>query len=199
MKAKTITKLGLALGLAAFAAAPVFAQIKEQPVMPPMVSSQTNHLTATVAAIDYPNRKVTLKGPDGNSVQVTIGDDVKNFSQIKKGDQVNIGYFESIALSVRKPGETLAPTGNSQSFVRNAPGQKPGSATISVSDVTATVQDVDQKSREVSLKGPDGNIAQVYVDPSVGNLDRIKKGDQVTVSRTEAMAVSIDAPNSSPK
>lgn len=193
MKAKT-TKFGLALGLAAFAVAPVFAQVKEQSPTPRMVFAQTNHIQATVEAINYDTREVTLKGPDGNSVQVAVSDDVKNFPQIKKGDQVNVGYFESIALALQKPGESLAPTGRSQTFVRRAPGQKPGGATLSVSDITATVENVDQQNREVTLKGPNGNTVNVRVDPSVGNLERIKKGDLITATRTQALAISVEAP-----
>lgn len=193
MKTKT-TKLGLALGLAAIGAAPVSAQLHEPTLMPRMVFSQTNHITATVEAIDYAKREVTLKGPNSNSVEVAVSDDVRNFPQIKKGDQVNVGYFESIALALHKPGESLAPTGRTQTFVRRGPGEKPGGATLTVSDITATVEDIDQKNREVTLKGPDGNVVKVQVDPSAGNLERIKKGDLITATRTQALAISVEAP-----
>jgi hypothetical protein len=193
MKTKT-TKFGLALGLAALVTAPALAQT----VTPRIVFSQTNHLQATVEDIDHAKREVTLKGPDGNAVKVTVSDDVKNFPQIKKGDEVNVGYYESVALALHKPGEALAPTGVSEVLVRREPGEKPGGAAVSVSDITATVEDVDRENREVTLKGPDGNIVKVHVDPSVGNLERIKKGDQITASRTEALAVSVEAPEQKP-
>jgi len=39
----------------------------------------------------------------------------------------------------------------------------------------------------------------VVVDPSVGNLERIKKGDQISATRTEALAISVDDPNAASK
>jgi Cu/Ag efflux protein CusF len=162
-----------------------------------VVFSETNHLKATVENIDYDKRRLTLKGPRGNSVTFTVSDAVKNFPQIKKGDDVNIGYYESVALAVGKPGEMLTPTSRSEALVTSPAGQKPGAAAVAVSDITATVEDIDRENREVTLKGPEGNVVKVKVDPSVGNLERIKKGDQITASRTEALAISVEEPEAS--
>lgn len=157
--------------------------------------AETNHVKATVEDIDYGKRELTLKGPEGNSVRYAVSDAVKNFPQIKKGDEVNIGYYESVALAIAKPGE-MTPTSRSESIITRPAGQKPGGVAVGVSDITARVEDIDRDQREVTLKGPLGNIVKVKVDPSVGNLERIKKGDQITATRTEALAVSVEAPES---
>ena len=163
---------------------------------PPSVTlTQTKHFRATVEDIDYASREVTLKGPEGNSVQLAVSDDVKNFPQIKKGDHVNIGYYESVALAVAKPGENLQPTSRTDTFATRQPGQKPGAAGVSTIETTATIEDIDRENREVTLKGPDGNTVQVTVDPSVGNLQRIKKGDQIKATITQALAISVDNPD----
>jgi len=47
----------------------------------------TVEVTATVVAIDKATRTVTLKGPQ-RTVDVVAGDEVKNFDQIKVGDQI---------------------------------------------------------------------------------------------------------------
>ena len=125
-----------------------------------------------------------------------MSDAVKNFPQIKKGDDVNVGYYESVALAVGKPGEMLTPTSRSEALVTSPAGQKPGATAVAVSDITATVEDIDRENREVTLKGPEGNVVKVKVDPSVGNLERSKKGDQITASRTEALAISVEEPES---
>ncbi len=170
------------------------AQTNSSSETPRVSFSQTNHLTATVEDIDYVKRHVTLKGPEGNSVEVAVSDSVKNFPQMKKGDLVNVGYYESLALAIAKPGETLAPTSRSQALMTRPEGQKPGAAAVSVTDTSATVEDIDREKREVTLKGMDGKTVKVLVDPSVGNLQRIKKGDQITATRTEALAISVEAP-----
>jgi len=160
---------------------------------PRVVLSQTNHLKATVEDIDYQKREVSLKGPDGNVSRFAVSDAVKNFPQMKKGDVVSIGYYESLAFAIAKPGETLPATSRSEATAARPPGQKPGAATLAVMDTTATVEDIDRDTREVTLRGMDGQLVKVQVDPSVGDLSRIKKGDQIKATRTQALAISVDA------
>ncbi len=196
MKMKlTIT---LACALATLAITPAHAQTNASGGMPRMILSQSNHLNATVEDIDHDKRQVTLKGPDGNSVKVAVGDEVRNFAQIKKGDRVGVTYYESVALAVAKPGEALTPTGSGQAVLRAAPGQKPGGAAVTTSSTTATVEDVDRDKHEVTLRGPDGNLAKVLVDPSVGDLENIKKGDRINATVTQALAISVTQPDQNP-
>jgi Cu/Ag efflux protein CusF len=172
------------------------AQTNSDTSSPSKVFSQTNHIKATVEDIDYDNRKVTLKGPEGNEVQFKVSDDVKNFPQVKKGDVVNIGYYESVALALGKPGEAVPDSGSSGILATRSPGQKPGGVGVNVTEISATVEDVDRDSREVTLKGPEGRTVKVLVDPSVGDLSRIKKGDQINIRLTQALAISVDKSDS---
>ena len=55
------------------------------------------------------NRVVTLKGPKGNVVDVAVDPSDKRFDTLKVGDQVKATYYESLAMRVRKPGDS-APT-----------------------------------------------------------------------------------------
>ena len=54
--------------------------------------AQTVKITATITAIDKATRDVTLKGPQGNELVVTAGLEVKNFDNLKVGDQVDLQY-----------------------------------------------------------------------------------------------------------
>jgi len=65
--------------------------------------ADTVQITANVEAIDYQKRTITLKGPAGNVRTFKVSDDVQNFQQIKKGDQVVLQYMEAFALAVVKP------------------------------------------------------------------------------------------------
>ena len=51
--------------------------------------------------IDYTNRLVDIRGPYGNRIEVEVDKDVKNFNNIKKGDEVFVRYAEAVAISVR--------------------------------------------------------------------------------------------------
>ena len=60
-------------------------------------------VTAKVTAIDYNKRTVTLKGPEGNEKTIGVDENVKNFDQIKVGDEVVVRHTEALAISVAKP------------------------------------------------------------------------------------------------
>lgn len=62
---------------------------------------KTTQVTATVEEIDLPNREVTLRGPEGNTVELKVDDRVKNLDQVKKGDQVVARYTEAVAVSMK--------------------------------------------------------------------------------------------------
>ena len=59
-------------------------------------------VSATVQAIDKDKRLVTLKRRDGSTFVVTAGPEVKNFDQIKTGDEVVLRYVEALSLELKK-------------------------------------------------------------------------------------------------
>jgi hypothetical protein len=63
----------------------------------------TTEVTATVEAIDYHNRTVTLKGPSGKMATMNVDPRVKKFKQVKVGDELVVRYTEAIAIKVQKP------------------------------------------------------------------------------------------------
>jgi hypothetical protein len=63
----------------------------------------TTEVTATVEAIDYQNRTVTLKGPSGKMATLNVDPRVKKFKQVKVGDELVVRYTEAIAIKIQKP------------------------------------------------------------------------------------------------
>lgn len=160
------------------------------------MAQETTTVTATVQAIDQKTRMVTLLGPDGNTVTVRAGDDVKNLDQVKKGDFVTMVLYEAIAYEVKKKG-TAEPGVSEAADVATAPkGARPAGIGASAVTVTATIVSIDRKTNTVKLKGPEGNTVSVKVkDPS--RLDGVKVGDLVEITYTQAVAISVDkAPKS---
>jgi hypothetical protein len=68
---------------------------------PAGVAAREVTITATIQAIDAKVPSVTLKGPEGNVVEVRIRDP-KNLENVKVGDQVVITYTEALAIAVDK-------------------------------------------------------------------------------------------------
>lgn len=148
-------------------------------------------VSAQVVGLDKATRTVTLKGPKGNVVDLVAGDEVKNFDQIRLGDMVVARYVQALTLELRKTKAGIREGAEKEAAVRAQPGERPAGAVARQVTVLADVIGVDPKKKTITLKGPKGNV----VDLDVQNPDQfkvVKKGDQVEVTYTEALAVSVE-------
>lgn len=163
---------------------------KECP-LPSRALDQTSTVTATVVAIDYASRRVSLKMPDGRTLPVTVGEEAYNLDQVKAGDLVDITYAESFAISLEKDTGAQPSVITSVEMDRAPKGQKPEGVVYKTIDVRANVVEINYETRTVDLLGPNGDIISVVVDKKVDNLANIQKGDDVVARYTEAMAISV--------
>ena len=58
----------------------------------------------------------------------------------------------------------------------------------------AVVKSLNQSTREVVLRGPEGNLATVTAGPEVRNLAQVRRGDRVHVTYGAALAVEMAPP-----
>ncbi|HYB53214.1 MAG TPA: hypothetical protein VEG84_05055, partial [Thermoanaerobaculia bacterium] len=65
--------------------------------------------------------------------------------------------------------------------------QKKPMEAAQMESITATVVAIDAAKREVSLKGPKGNVVVVEVPESVKRFSEIKVGDELNVKYTESL------------
>ena len=71
-------------------------------------------------------------------------------------------------------------------------GAQPGKAGVARTvKATATVVSVDKATRDITLKGPQGNEITVTAGPDVKNFDAIKVGDAVNVTYKEALVLEL--------
>ncbi len=160
---------------------------------PSGVAVQATSITATVEQIDYKTRTVVLKGPKGNLVEMQVGEEAKNFNQVKKGDKVTFDYFESVAIDVQKSkGEPLAK--ETKTITTAKPGEKPGGTIKTTGMMTARVEEINYQTREVSLKLPEGNTMSLTAGPQVKRLEDVHKGDEVVVQYTSTVTISVAKP-----
>jgi Cu/Ag efflux protein CusF len=159
-------------------------------VKPSGIKERSVKKTATVQAIDLEKRVVTLKGEEGNIFDLKVGEEAKNLPQVKVGDLVTVQYYESLAFEVTKPGQAVA-VGSTTGVAAAKPGEKPAGVAAGQVTITATVEALDAKKHYVTLKGPDGKTKEIKVkDPK--NLVNVKVGDQVAITYTEALAISVE-------
>ena len=156
------------------------------------VAVGTVKTSATIVQLDAATRSITLKRQDGKVVTTTMGEEVRNFEQLKVGDKVTAEYAQALALELRKGGGGTPAITGEDALKRSDAGQKPGGKAVRPVAVLADVINVDAKKKTVSLKGPGGNIVDLLVeDPE--QLKNIKKGDQVQALYTESLAIKVEA------
>jgi hypothetical protein len=149
-------------------------------------------LTAAVVAIDKATRTVTLKGPKGNVVDIVAGDDVKNFDQIKVGDFVVVNFVQALSLELQKAKAGPSGITSESAMVTAKPGERPAAAAGHQVTAIAKVTAVDKKAKTITLKGPRGNSVALDVQ-NPDQFKVVKVGDQVLVTYTEAVAISVEA------
>jgi hypothetical protein len=152
--------------------------------------------TLTVKSVNADNRTVVLQRADDSLVTYKCGPDVRNFDQIKPGDQVTVTAAEEVALALT-PGGAAPAAGQATVVVRAPLGEKPAGKIINTVGFIAKVVSVDMATRHVTLQTATGENKTVKVGPNV-DLANVKPGNDVGVQVTEALAISVTAPGATP-
>lgn len=150
-------------------------------------------ITANIEAIDPDKREVTLKGPLGNTVTVTVDEQVKRFNEFKVGDDVTAEYFVAVAGELREPTaeEKASPLTVQEGAARASQETAPAAGGVRQIKAVTTVEGIDLPTQTVTLKGPRGKYVTVRAqDPE--NLKKLQLGDTIVVTYTAALAVSLE-------
>jgi len=167
---------------------------------PPAPASIENveEVSATVQSIDVEKRLVTLRDNEGGEpVTVQVSPEVRNLAQVKAGDQVVVRYYEALAAELRSRGDG---SGSTQAPVRDtamgraAEGARPAALVGEETKQTVRIVSVDNKNHIVSFYGSDGLSRAVPVRTPQGQefVSKLKPGDEVELTYTEALAVSVE-------
>jgi len=145
---------------------------------------------ATVTAVDMAKREVTLRDDKGNDVVVEVSDAVQNLNQVKVGDHVVVSYTEALAWQVKAAGSGTPGVSADTNITTSKPGDKPGGTAGRTVTVTTTITNIDLANGTVTLTGPNGGRQTIKArDPE--NLKKVKIGDLVDITYTEAVAISV--------
>jgi hypothetical protein len=149
---------------------------------------------AKVVAIDKAKRVITLKDKDGITQDVQAGPEVKNFDQIAVGDSVVVDYLQSLAVELVKPGQATPPSSAAVVAGSAEKGAKPGALLGGQVTATVRIESVDLKKNLVVFTPPTGGMRAVHVQRPEGVkfIQGLKTGDQVQITWTEAIAISLE-------
>jgi len=143
---------------------------------------------ATVKAVDYVNKTLTISRGDKTFTVSTKN--ARNLDQVLAGDKVVLEYIEAVALVVKKADSP--PAADEIKTVALAPkGKMPGAIVADTVELKASVTNVDQKKRTVTVQGAGGEQKSYKVGKDVKYFKNIKKGDEVVLRVTDALAVKV--------
>jgi Cu/Ag efflux protein CusF len=99
---------------------------------------------------------------------------------------MNRNTLIALAAAAALAGPAYAQSGGA--VVATEPGKAVIAETVKVS---ATITAIDAATRDVTLKGPDGNLVTVTASANVKNFDKLKVGDQVDLQYVEALTLEL--------
>jgi Cu/Ag efflux protein CusF len=146
-------------------------------------------ITATVEAIDATTRTLTVKGPAGNYVPITVPKSVQRFSEIKVGDTISARYYDNVVLRLKPAGEAAVDT-TSEGVTKGA-GASPGATAAVQRTITAAITAIDPKVPSITFKGEKVNWTYSSRVADKAALAKVKVGDRVDITWTEALMVSV--------
>jgi hypothetical protein len=190
---KTIAFQTIRSTLAILSAAALLAACAPQPPKP-LALSETVEAISTVEAIDYSTREVVLRDAQGRQSVVKAGPEIRNLAQVKKGDRVVVRFTEGFAAEVVKPGTGVTGVQTESSAARAALGERPAATVGEQVRTTVKVYEVDPYANTIEVTGPRGYNRRLKVkDPqAIAFIRGLKKGDEIEVTFTEALAISVE-------
>ncbi len=176
---KTLIGTAIALALAAVASA--------------RSDGHTATVTATVTKIDSANRVLTLKGPEGNVIDVEVSTAVKRFPEIKVGDKIVVTYGEAVVINVSKADASLPLSTSVERSLAPQNTERPSGVAKRTIKAVVGVDSIDTAKQEVTVHTADGSTATFHIkDPK--KAEGVKAGDKIMLLYEEAVAVEVKNP-----
>jgi hypothetical protein len=150
-------------------------------------------IAATIEAINFETREVTLKGRLGNVFTVTADPQIVRLNEFKVGDEIVLDYAVSMAAEIRPPTaeEKAKPYVVTKDASKAAATETPGVEGYKIVEAVVTVEGLDRQTQTVTIKGPKGNYVTVKVkDPTT--IEKLKLGDTAVVVYSESFALRLE-------
>ncbi len=149
-----------------------------------------------VMEIDKTEREVTVMGPKGNLVTITVGDEVKRFDEITVDDVISFEYYTYVLAEFRQPTpeELETPLVLIAEGGKAPEGMDPAAALGAVVKAVVTVEVINRPEMIVTVKGPRGNYVSIEVE-DVSMLEQLNAGEVVILTYAEAMVLSLEKVN----
>jgi hypothetical protein len=143
-----------------------------------------------IIAVDPAYKLVTLQGPSGKDVTLTVNNPY-NLGSLKAGDRYVAQFTESISVVGKGPSDTSPVTTLAAGLWTAAPGQIPGAAAAQQAQLVVVVAAIDAADQRVTLRAPDGSTENIHVTNPAA-LQGVQVGDQIAITLTQSVAIALD-------
>lgn len=175
-------------------AGPAYAQSENERQMPSISATSEEAVTAEIVAINTETREVTLKKPDGTLLTHVVPEDSDNLEKIAVGDMLLARYARAATIRLVAADAPQSTDAVAEIVAKSADGMPPGLAAVSSVTRVARVVAIDREANTFSLQDEAGEV-RTMVARNPANLDLAEVGDQVVITLEEALAVTVEHPD----
>ena len=155
------------------------------------IQGESITVSVEIVAIEQSSRLLTVKDANGIYETVVAPPGMTRFSELKVGDKITMRYYENVVVRLKRPGEAAVDV-DSAALTRTKEGT-PGGTAATQRTITVSVTAKDPKTNAVTVKGPNAYVySRKVADKKV--FDTLKVGDQLDMTWTEALLISVDPP-----
>ena len=155
-------------------------------------SADLTKASATITAIDPAARMVTFRDDAGNEDVMRAPDTFKRFNELKVGDRLNLSYYQSRVITLRKAGTPTATAGTTSGVVKGT-GELPAGLAARETTTVVTLKSVNLDTGAVRVQTEDGRtITRTVADKSL--LKGLVADDKLEITTTEALLADIERP-----
>jgi hypothetical protein len=182
-------RIGVALAVAVVLSTTAAAQVSKT------ITGERRTMKASVEAIEKSTRQVTVKTEKGTYEVLYAPEELKRFDTLKVGDQISVTYYENMVLRLKLPGDKDV---DSRGMAVTPADSKSAGTVAHQRTITATITAIDPKVPSITFNGPHDWTYTTRVEDKAA-LAKVKVGDKVDITWTEAMILSLDSGNGKQK
>src|ERR1700688_2818035 len=109
-----------------------------------------------IVSVDQASKQVTLEGPNGKDVTLTVNNQY-NLQSLKAGDRYVAQFTESIIIVAKGPSDKPPIATLTAGLWTANPGATPGAVVARQAHLVVVISAIDQADQRVTLRAPDGS------------------------------------------
>ncbi len=160
----------------------------------PLELSDVQEIAATVTAVNYSQRRVAVRGPQGNEFTLDVGPEVRNLAQVQAGDTIRLSYEQAYVATLMDAGDMSSSVPVTIGAARAKLGERPGAAVGQEVTATVRIESVGPDGETVTFTGPAGRLEAIKIrrDEARTFARGLRPGDIVEITYSEALAIQVE-------